>query len=145
LSSKIFVRTSVQSRAQSTREESGPSRWTKAVFECRNLDDQFVPMVICDKHCVNPLRNCRRLRKYKNEQVLVEVPMKSRNNVTTSVQIPVACQCVVLRSWRACSIRSHIPRWTDWTAKHSFEIFIFSHNVQFYVLISHRISIYICL
>ena len=122
------------------REETGPSRWTKAVFKCRNLDDQFVPTVICDKHCVNPLRNCRRLRKYRNEQVLVEVPVKSRNNVTTSVQIPVACQCVPRRSRRACSNRSQIPRRTDWSTEHCFEIFIFSHHMHSHMLQRYHIE-----
>jgi len=87
------------------REDRGPSRWTKAVFKCRNLEDQFIPTVLCDKSCVNPLRNCRRLRTYRNEQVLYKFPLKSRNNATTSVQIPVACQCVLRRSRRTCSNR----------------------------------------
>ena len=77
---------------ETKRVKDTPSPWIEAMMECKDLDTHLLPVVICDKRCINPL-SCKKDMKYDNIPILKRFPITDRHGKVNFPEISVGCFC----------------------------------------------------
>lgn len=93
------------------RNDLGFARWENVVLQCRNLNEETIPAVVCDRRCTDPV-TCKVLptRHYCTIPNHVELKMPLREGGSGQMKIPVSCQCVACKSIKKNKTRKRNKR-----------------------------------